>query len=249
MFSFSASSLRAIPVLRLINRVYMDPYTPEVWGSNQKGMQPGEELPDDQANEAYQWWNDTRDAVLHNCDRLAELKVHKELVNRLLQPFSWVSMVITATDWDNFFSLRCHPDAQYEIRKLAGMMRDSLSLSSPRRLLHGDWHLPFTTGREQEDLDLWTLKRLSAARCARVSYNTHDNKKDLAEDLRLANDLLTHVPAHLSPLEHQAVPDTEYEDKLRHLEKHTWLPRESLLYNANFRGWKSYRRELECGNK
>lgn len=245
-FSRNSSSMRAIPVEKLIKQVQEDPYIPEVWGKNQKGMQPAPEIETPIA--ARNSWTWALDHSLQAAQDLAHCSVHKELVNRLLHPFSWVTMIITATDWDNFFELRCHPAAQYEIRKLAEMMRESLRASFPRRKEIGQWHLPFIPQEEEPAYDTWTLRRFSTARSGRVSYNNHYGKRDLADDLRLAKDLLDNKPAHSSPSEHHATPDPEYpyksylkEDLLKQNNGH-WEPWiDQVLYNANLKGWISGR--------
>ncbi len=253
MFSVSVSSLRAVPVQRLTDRVGADPYIPEVWGSNQKGMQPGEELDPAQARASQEDWRAALKNQLWYAGALKNRGVHKELVNKLLSPFSWTTMIITATDWKNFFQLRCHPDAQYEIRKLAEMMRSSLGNSFPRKIHPGQWHLPFISLADEECYPLDVLVKISAARSARVSYETHEGKRDLSEDLRLAKDLLDHQPPHSGPWEHQATPDKEWlwkktiiqamikEHPLQEHER--WM--DNILYSANFKGWQSQRYLLE----
>ncbi len=127
----------------------------------------------------------------------------------------WITVIITATEYNNFFNLRCHPDAQPEIRHIAEMMETLYIDSVPRPKAEKEWHLPFIT-REEERSEAKTheygtpgLLRLSVARCARVSYLTHDGEHDPEKDIKLASQLMMHDPPHFSPLEHQAyaLPD------------------------------------------
>ena len=152
------------------------------------------------------------------------LNVHKQVANRLLEPFMWHTVIVTATEWDNFFNLRCHADAQPEIRRIATAMRDAREASQPQELGDDEWHLPLVRPEDREQVDsLADLLKVSAGRCARVSYLTHAGKRDLAADIELHDRLLE--SGHMSPLEHPARP-TEDE----------WC--------GNFRGWRPYRKDV-----
>lgn len=158
------------------------------------------------------------------------LNVHKQVANRLLEPFMWHTVIVTATEWDNFWNLRCHSDAQPEIRRIAELMRDAVGGSSPVELGAGEWHLPLVResdleeGRSQQD-----LVKISAGRCARVSYLTHAGVRDLDADILLHDRLLE--SGHMSPLEHPARPMSAAE-----LDGGEW--------SGNFRGWIPYRKEI-----
>lgn len=152
------------------------------------------------------------------------LNVHKQVANRLLEPFMWHTVIVTATEWDNFFNLRCHSDAQPEIRRIATAMRDAREASRPAELGYDEWHLPLVRPEDREQVDsLEDLLKISAGRCARVSYLTHAGKRDLAADIELHDRLLE--SGHMSPLEHPArATDDE------------WC--------GNFRGWRPYRKDI-----
>jgi len=221
VFSRNASSSRAVPVNKMIEDVLDDPAIPSEWGSNQPGMQAGVEVKD--AGQAKEIWLAARDAAVNYAKEAAGVGLHKQVVNRLLEPFSHISVVCTATDWDGFFTLRDHPDADPTIRELAVAMKAAIAASKPVALLEGEWHVPYAdfvlpvSGTARVDC--------SAARCARVSYLNHDGSGPLPiKDFRLKNRLL--ADRHMSPFEHQATP--------RPGERH-----------ANLNGWKSYRSVLE----
>jgi thymidylate synthase ThyX len=199
VFSRSTSSSRAIPIAKLIADVEADPYVPTEWRyAADRGMQPGEVMSQQHAIDAVCEWMDARAYSLRHARRLASIGASKEHANRLLEPFAHVNMVITATEWMNFFTLRIDRHAQGEIRDLAIAIRDAMRSSAPRELGRGDWHLPFVDGYAEDG------PKLSAARCARTSYLTHDGKApDAAADLRLAEMLIRE--GHMSPLEHQAL--------------------------------------------
>lgn len=203
VFSRNSSSSRAIPIAKQIERVLEDPAVPMEFGANQKGMQAGEIVADTEG--AMAAWLAARDAAVDHVRQLLDIGVHKQVTNRLLEPFMWQTVIVSSTDWENFFSQRCSPLAQPEIRLAAEAMRDAYMASSPTPVAAEGWHTPYI--REDEgDLDLETKKRISVARCARVSYLTHDGKRDLDADLNLYDRLITADPPHWSPMEHVATP-------------------------------------------
>jgi hypothetical protein len=165
-----------------------------------------------------------RDAAVAQARRLQELHVHKQELNRLLEPFLWHTVIVTATEWENFFELRCAANAQPEIRHAARLMREAIQASLPSPLAGGQWHTPLLQPDER-DLDPETRKRVSAARCARVSYLTHAGQREIAKDLELYARLRS--DQHLSPFEHVATPASD------------------RAFHANFRGWIQMRAEIE----
>jgi thymidylate synthase ThyX len=224
--SRNSASSRARPVAKVIADVVEDPAMPLEWGRNQSGMQARERIDDAHAAQADDVWISARDAAVAHAQQLVELGVHKQLVNRVLEPFLWHVVVVSATEWDNFFAQRCHPDAQPEIRGAAEAMRDAIAASTPAEVREGGWHLPYLREGELDELlaaghDLDVAKRISVARCARVSYLTQDGVRDWSKDLELYDRLTTQQPPHASPLEHVATPDG--------------------TGTGNFRGWQQLR--------
>lgn len=262
VFSRNSSSSRAIPVKKLIQDVIDDPVYPLHWGKNQQGMQAREEcnemvncwLYDDPAGTAIhkmmtreQAWDDEREHAIKKAQAYDAAGYHKQIVNRLLEPFSHINVIVTATEWENFFKLRRHEDAQPEIQALGDAVYKAIEESKPKLVQQDEWHLPYLT---DEDLDFVFTKSeqfhsrnhllisLSAARCARVSYLTHENKKPTIEqDLNLYKRLIDARPPHMSPVEHQATPDVR-ED----LRKNKWVDGD---LHGNYRGWIQFRKMLE----
>jgi thymidylate synthase ThyX len=241
MFSRNASSSRAIPVKKSIQMVIDNPVIPIAFTKNQKGMQGGEVL-DDKAHElAVRTWLHARDHAVAMATMLADLEVHKQYANRILEPFSHITVVCTATDWDNFFTLRCHEAAQPEIHALADKMYSEYQNNTPQQLESGQWHAPFTDNpggirglTEMLEMDMEPDLRLkkSVARCARVSYLNHEGKHPTTEeDLQLYNRLVGSAPIHASPAEHQAMATGD-----------------SNVRSGNFRGWIQYRKTLKDEN-
>jgi hypothetical protein len=223
MLSRNSASSRAIPVRKRIQQVMADPFIPEQFGRNQKGMHANSDIDAAEQEIAHDIWTEALDAAIHWANELADLDVHKQLANRLLEPFLWHTVVVTATNWANFFHLRDHPDAQPEFQKIARMMRDVMKASTPQTVLFEEWHLPYASQQLVDSGMAWErLALVSAARCARVSYLTHDGRIDGEADLALATKLL--AAGHMSPFEHPAKPG--YPDH----------------YYGNFRGWQQYRK-------
>lgn len=207
VFSRNSASSRAVPVARQIERVVNDPALPAEFGSKRAGMQAGPPLEREAREDALATWLRARDAAVEAAQRLADLGVHKQVTNRLLEPFMWHTVIVTATDWDGFWSQRCSPLAQPEIRLAAEAMRAAVECSPPVEVEFGEWHLPYITDLDRCDVtDIGRLQRISAARCGRVSYLSHDGRRDIDDDLRLFDRFVHAQPAHASPLEHVATP-------------------------------------------
>lgn len=223
LFSRNSASSRAIPNEKLRKRVEEDPVLPIYWGQNQSGMQAGVELPSKEQLTARMLWLKARDFMLECSEELSKLGVHKQLCNRLLEPWMFITVIVTATEYENFFHLRCDPNAQPEIQKIAYMMRDLYKNSTPHVLVDAQWHTPYIQW-EERDLDMDKKLMLSVARCARVSYLTHNGKRDLEADYKLFDRLTQN--GHWSPFEHVA----------QALSTSTRL--------GNFVGWKQYRKQF-----
>lgn len=237
VFSRNASSSRAIPVKKLLEMVRAQPAMFVEWGANKPGMQAAEVLPPEIEMQAKATWVDAMEAVAGYADKMLSLDPapHKQIVNRMLEPWVHISVIVTATEWSNFFKLRLDAAAQPEIQLLAQRMKEAMDGSTPEPLKHGDWHLPYILQEDVEDvtrerpkLVTASLCRISAARCARVSYLTHDGKRPTIEaDLKLAHQLISMY--HDSPLEHIATPSYSKVSPL----------------NGNLRGWDQYRKLIE----
>ena len=249
-FSRNSASSRAIPIEKMLARVIDDPYMPEQWDRNGAGMQGHGPLEAGDAREADEVWQRASEDMLDHARRLHDLGVHKQWANRLLEPFLWHTVIVTATEWSNFFNLRCHPAAHPAIRNTAEAMHAAMQASTPTRLEFGQWHLPFV---DERDTGLSTRDKIkvSCARCARVSYLTHDGVRDPAEDIRLHDRLLS--AGHMSPFEHVARPlqyreAVVYTPPLAEIQLGETLgvspQNPALTYCGNFRGWVQYRKTI-----
>lgn len=197
----SAASSRAIPVEKRIAMVKENPFVPKEFGKNKRGMQADELLDNASAANAVSLWRSAADAAASVAKALADEGVHKQQANRILEPFVYYHGVMTATEWDNFWFLRTHPDAQPEFQELAHIMKALYDASKPQVR---KYHLPYA---DDLDLPLDAAMKVSAARCARVSYRTFDgNISTLDKDLELCDQLIS--AGHMSPFDHPATADT-----------------------------------------
>lgn len=188
---------------RMISMVEENPVIPENWGKNKAGMQPDEPLDEETQAKATAIWEEAMAFAIEKSREMSDLGVHKQWANRITEPYQHIKVLVTATEWDNFFHLRDHGDAQDEIQHLAQIIKVALHNSTPKVLKAGEWHLPYVTEEEKEKYDINTLCKLSSARCARVSYNNFDGSNANAEkDLELFEKLAGSDPIHASALEH-----------------------------------------------
>lgn len=275
MFARNASSSRAIPFKKTVQAVIDDPFITEYWGINQSGMQAFTELQGLKREKAIAKWLEARDQAVSiaremsreacdNCDGTGKvygntcpecdgdglgLNVHKQIVNRLIEPWSWITVCVTgdAGAWSNYFALRCHPDAQPDIQKQAYMAQKAYFTSTPEELAPGDWHLPYLRDEEVQQIIEWGIDqqmamnvnrplstpalseravKISTGRCARTSYLTQEGTRDFEKDIELHDRLAYHKPMHASPFEHvcRAMGDNKK--------------------YAKYTGWKAYRHFL-----
>lgn len=233
VFSRNAASSRAIPVAKQLEQVKNDPAMPLFWGKNQKGMQAREQLSPELIEQARVLWLAGRDRALGIVDDLHDLDLHKQLANRLLEPWVWMYTLVTATEWDNHDALRDDSNgnfgyegfAQPEYQLLAHLMVQARKQSTPKLLEQGEYHLPFVLPEEREMYEMGFLLEWSVARCARTSYANFDGTIDRERDEERHDALMSQ--GHMSPFEHQATP-------LQWAES----------WSGNFRGFWQYRKGI-----
>jgi hypothetical protein len=267
MISGNASSSRAIPFHRSVKEILEDPWIPD-FEKNKGGMQSDTPLTADEQFRATEIWLSCRDKAVETAQHLADqngLNIHKQYVNRLLEPFGWITNIYTATDWDNFFAQRHHPAAFPPLRKLAGMMYDAYEASTP---VERDNHIPMTDDLADVDVqkiaflagDLTHIpnvfnKRdgnliavrmaISAGRCAAISYDNLGEGMDPVKDLNRFKKLVSAVPGHWSPMEHQAFA-VERENYLRPHSNlaYPWWQFRKMFPNENITDFKRFRESL-----
>jgi hypothetical protein len=233
-WSRNSASSRAIPVQKVMRQVWSDPATPIHWGANQKGMQAKAELTGWRrwwARRVFLW---ARLPVLALVWVLTKLKLHKQVTNRLLEPWIWHTAIVSSTNIENMLGQRDNPDAQPEFQVLSRCFRKARDESVPRRIGWGGWHLPYVEnltmsgeilGSEDPFLE---MPKVSAACCAAVSYLRQNDRKTRDEYVALAMRLIS--SRHWSPFEHVAqaieghVKDSNFDAGWKQLRK--FFPKE-----------------------
>ena len=278
MFSRNASSSRAIPVNKVLEQVREQPATPIHWGKNQAGMQADYES---EAPVNFQGYArsengdyvdvefDRNDAWIEGAESAAffaesfnNAGYHKQVVNRILEPYQFMNVVVSATDFNNFFYLRDHPDADPNIRELAHCMRQAYANSVPTLLRHGEYHTPYVESRRDEsgvlkyyadDVEISTEEacKISASCAAQASYRRLDTR--LQKAIEIYDRLAGSEPIHASPFEHVATPFSEEEQMARTkalnvLEEAGVDNAVQVMYKANFNGWSQIRKQLPNEN-
>jgi hypothetical protein len=219
-------------------------------------MQAERELDEDEQLRARNLWLDARLAAVVKAEELRKVGLHKQLTNRLLEPFMWHTCIVTATEWSNFFHLRNNPQAHPDIKTIAEMMQEMYEKSredAVEQVPYGAWHYPLLNSSELDAarsaerehlkpaMERW--RKISVARCARVSYLTHDGKRDTEADIDLYDRLL--ASGHLSPFEHVARPATENDDVfMMCLANEYNRSGAGQWWSGNFRGWVQLRKTI-----
>jgi len=267
MFSRNAASSRAIPVKNMLELVRNSPAMPIHWGKNQAGMQAKEEcdngvwkylIVDHFMYPREDAWIMAAGGSVRNAEEFNNAGYHKQIVNRLVEPFQMIKVVVTATSFDNFFWLRFHEDAQPELAELARCMLVAYKRSKPQELNPGDWHLPYygngywKKSHPLSDTDsqaqfVEDALKISASCCAQVSYRKNNDSLEKAESVW--ERLVASQPVHASPTEHQATPmkDAEWEynysgcDMTDTPKGYTHVDKDNKFWSNNFKGWIQHR--------
>lgn len=266
MLSKNSSSSRAIPVSKMINQIEDNTALPVYWGKNKSGMQATEEVSKFNEAKSILYWERSFNFIKDRVNDMLNLELHKQVPNRLLEPFQMMKVVITGTEWDNFFNLRIHPDSQPEICMLAYKIYEAMQHSSPNIIKVGEFHLPYLetmVDTESFEIKYWIEKdnhfeqltleqaiKISAASCASVSYRTEGMTLEKAE--KIFDMLIKAEVVHSSPFEHLATPIKSpcYVTGVNELLSETWEEgvthrnKQGELCSGNLRGWVQYRHLL-----
>lgn len=249
--SRTVESSRAKPIQKNIDEVKNSPVIPDHWSINGPGMVAKEYETD--PNKILGYRNAVRmmaQGAAAMAEQLAALNLHKQIVNRYLEPYLFTKEVVTATDiaLNHFFDLRLALDAEPHIQDLARNMKETVEKYAPELLPFGSWHLPYIREEDEELIEkyirandlkmepevmLGIKKAVSAARCARCSYKAFDGSTSIEKDLGLFEKLLT--GKHFSPMEHPCSPDST-------MDTGAWAHPD---YHGNSFGWIQYRKEIE----
>lgn len=235
VFSRNASSSRAIPLKKQIEYLKQNYYKPSDVRKNQRGMQGFENVDaENLAKGQAIWYMALQDAIKHAealgvSEADGGLGWHKQVCNRLLEPFMFINVLVTSTNYSNFFALRDHRDAQPEIQELTKLMKREYNSNKPTILREGEWHLPYVTEVEKLQMNHTQQIKKSVACCARVSYKTFDGQEPTMESCeKIYDKLLGSSPIHASPAEHQAMALSD-----------------AGIKSGNLQGWQQYRKTLK----
>lgn len=244
MFSRNSASSRAIPINRVIQQIQENCAMPVAWGANQAGMQAEKECDNlvSLYDVEYGWnnitaqdaWKEAAEQAIKYAEAFSDAGYHKQIANRLLEPFQMMRTIVTSTDFENFFHLRCHKDADPTIQELARCMKEAYQESEGEGLVElldvGEWHTPFVHHYRgidglgevglsyglsvwDEEIEGWKLDqeltleealKVSSSCCAQVSFRKLDTSLEKA--LSIYDKLVNSKPVHASALEHCATP-------------------------------------------
>jgi hypothetical protein len=258
--SRNTASSRAIPSRKQRERVLSNPFVPVVIGQNQKGMQAGGELSGWRRKVAYKTWEWARYPNVLASWILDKVGAHKQVVNRIVEPWTFTQQVVTATDLNNIFKLRNHKDAEPHFQIIAESMQLQVEYAervfrtlswnggTPDRRLPindekggigvlqvlkpGEWHLPFVDMQDIESVgvDPMMWDVLKQVSAARCARVSYMLPENGARS-SIERDL--ELCARLSGSGHWSPFE------------HVATPTFDKEYVGNFKAWKQYRKEFE----
>ena len=267
LFSRNSASSRAIPVETMHKQIIEQDVTFVHIGRNQPGMQAKEELPEAEKHQILDLWRSARDHCIRAAARMAELGAHKQVVNRVTEPWMMMKVVMTTTDDANWDWLRRHSDAQPEIKALADVMYEAKTASTPMEIYLDEWHVPYVSRYRDETsnilfygddgkLSVEDAKKVSASCCAQVSYRKNDDSLEKAK--AIFDRLINSEPVHASPVEHQATPiDYDYHFPEGIIFDEVWLAKQGITHqtvrgglgSGNFQHWIQFRQLIPNNTK
>ena len=259
MLSKNSSSSRAIPIKAMHDAIRSNTARPIHFGKNQPGMQAAEELDQASKESVIRVWDAARDSAIALSAVLSDIGAHKQIANRVTEPYQMMKTVLSGTEFANLKWLRHHSDAQPEFYELLDVMIDAENNSSPVELYPGEWHLPYVEAERnqfgaleyfsatREPISLFDAKKISASCCAQTSYRKNDDSLEKAQMVFAR--LIESQPCHSSPVEHQATPMKEhvvlggadlYPERWE--EGVTHMDRQRQLWSGNLKGWIQHRK-------
>lgn len=274
MLARCSASSRAIPFEKMKQQLTGRPVR---FGAANPGMQDkGEEHNAPVYNGEFpfsveEWWEGARAHAIFRAQALFDAGYHKQVYNRLTEPFQMMRTVISATEWDNFFWLRNDGAADPTLHELARCMQEAKEQSNPNLLMPGEWHLPYIYARRFEDnilryfldyedymqwnneLTLEEAQIVSVARTAAVSFRNEDY--GVVKSKEVFNRLIEGDRKHASAFEHAGTPMAECQiGRINDNHSYTWEPgvthldRDLNLWSAKFKGFIQYRKLIPGEN-
>lgn len=271
MLARNSASSRAIPAAKMAEQLTARPVR---FGKNVSGMQDGGEYVA-LINNSYtleEWWQLAKLSAVKFSQGFAEAGYHKQVFNRLTEPFQMMKTIITATEWNNFFWLRNHEAADPTLHELARCMFEAREQSVPVALKAGEWHLPYVAWLRMDGqyyykdacgahvkCSLDDLIQMSCARCAAVSYRNIDYTLEKCREVHAR--LIGDERKHASAMEHQATPMQRYYEAYYYRDSvnipecsSSWesgithMDRDLNLWSGKFKSWIQYRKLIPGEN-
>lgn len=208
----NSQSSRAVPLKSAIKKIDDgDIFVPSYWGKNKSGMSATESLSQNDIEMCKDEWHYLAYVASASATVFDELKLHKQIAGRILEPFQMIKIVLSGTEWDNFFNLRIHPAAEPHFRDLAIKMYEANKEAPIVKLTSEQWHLPYITYKDDgyydsvgNKLSIEDARMVSLSCIAQTSYRKHDESLEKAEDI--IGKLFNGDVVHASPAEHIAKP-------------------------------------------
>jgi thymidylate synthase ThyX len=263
MLSKNSASSRAIPIKANIENILANTAVPVSWGKNQSGMVADIDVDEETAKSALVIWYEARDNAIQSALDLVELGIHKQIANRLIENFTYQKVLVTGTEWDNFFWLRDHKDAQPEISTPARLMLDAYNKSEPVVLQAGEWHLPYVNlyrdssgilhymDANNNELSLADAQKISASCAGQISYRKSDDSLEKALrvfDMLNLFDESGDTRKHSSPTEHIGTP-IDYSLGMAEIFSDSYVgithvDKVGSMWSANFKDFIQYRHTI-----
>lgn len=252
MLSRNSASSRAIPFKKMVKMVETDPFIPIKWMKEHTGMQGIEYFDGIEANEMSIHWRSAAIMAAKEARRLNDRGLTKQLCNRLLEPFLYHTVIVTASEWQNFFALRAHDAAEIHIQDLAYKMLEEYNKSEPKKLQEGEWHIPFGDTFDKDRL--YTM--IEADHGVYDPILSYEESKDLlsAGHKRIISEYMVKIAtarcARVSYLNFEGKDDYAADIKLHDmlLASGHMSPMEHCAKAMNSEGLNGYSQSDWCGN-
>jgi hypothetical protein len=247
MLPKNSMSSRAVPSKKMVEQVRTNPAMPVRFGKNQAGMS---DTGVEHVGNGRELWKIASETMARVSEMFADLGYHKQIGNRIIEPFQMMKTVVSGTEWNNFFHLRHDKDADPTFEELARVMFEAKSASTPRKLFSGQWHVPyFKDGYWDETCEesLDVALAVSSSCSAQVSYRMLDPSLTKAADVW--EKLTKGDKVHASPFQHQATP-IDYDEFDQSFsccwpDGITHMSRDGCLWSAQFKEWIMHRQLID----
>lgn len=280
MLSRNSASSRAIRFEKMVQSVMDNPFISLRWQKDHPGMQGTEYFEGEDEIIARGLWLEARNIAIDAAKKLnspsyfsgGESRVTKQICNRLLEPFMFHTCLCTGTEWENFFALRAHKDAEIHFQDLAEKMLVAINESEPKQLKAGEWHIPFgdqlpahdikeliTKLYPNQETDLnWYMEKsqelrikIATFRCAQISYLSHENSMSYEKMLEKHDGLAT--AGHWSAFEHCAramsADEFNFHSDMKWIGGDFFNTNKESGWSGNYKGFIQYRKMFQTENR